>query len=107
MTKQEFDAWKKETEKSVSNWQFDEVQYHNNNVLLFYKGGENGSFINIDPTGLTLFGEYNGAIPHIMEACFTVTHRSKWETQKVAFTRLCKAGGLSFLKKFVLNYKRS
>ena len=97
MTREEFDNWTKITESSKRNWHLDEVTLHNRGVYLFYTGGENGIYINVDLDGLTTFGKYECAIPHIGDALFTIEHNAQFADQNTAITKLIEQGGLKFL----------
>ena len=102
MTKQEFDAWKAETARSRNQWIMDEI--HNGRDgqdLVVFKGGEDGQFIRIDQSGLCELGSYEGAIPHIGEALFTITGVHKCATFDEGCTRLLTALGARFLLEFV------
>lgn len=102
MSKVEFEAWKRETARSRHQWIIDEI--HNGRDgqdLVVFKGGENGKFFRIDQSGLCEVGSYEGAIPHIGEAIFTITGVHKCETFDDGVTRLLTALGASFLLEFV------
>jgi len=94
MTKAEFDAWTKETKFSEKKWCRDFITGENSKLYashpewfrgrlqpvereLFYKGGVDGVYIEIAGDGTVNVGEYEGAIPHIGEAIFTVKHSNK------------------------------
>jgi hypothetical protein len=74
MTAQEFKNWMEKTKFSEKKWTFDNVTYANRKAMLFYKGGMNGQFINIESDGLVQIGDYEEAYPHIAEAFFKVRH---------------------------------
>jgi len=77
MDKTEFDAWKLVTKNSENEWQLDRVTYHNRGDMLFYKGGVDGIYLRVDSDGTVAIGNYQGALPHIGEAAFTVIHSNK------------------------------
>lgn len=97
MTTQEFQDWKQVTESSRFNWVVDQAQLRNSNRYLIYKGGQSGQFISIEPDGTASIGNYDGAIPHIGEACFQVKHTRKCANQDEALARLIEVAGLKFL----------
>ena len=116
MTKQEFDFWWDETQKSAYKWRRDfitsensklKAQRENNPELeseLFYKGGEKGVYIDIDGTGSVEVGEYEGAYPHIGEAMFTPKHKNHpmynghpAKNLNEAFTAITERLGIPFL----------
>jgi len=77
MTPTEFEQWQKVTMSSVSNWVVDEIRLYNRGEYFFYMGGESGNFIECRADGTASIGTYEGAIPHIGEALFRVTHSKK------------------------------
>ena len=97
MTKEEFTSWSRETKRSETSWRLDEVRRHNSGELMFYKGGTDGIWIEIDNTGMTRGGSYAGAIPHIGEACFVEQHTRQFECQGEACERLAEHYGKTFL----------
>ena len=100
MTKQEYEAWRKETEDSRFHWQTDPIMEANTGTLLFYKGGENGSFIEVTKDGKATIGNYAGAVPHIGEALFTPKHVRQFTDQNTALARLIERMGIPFLLDF-------
>ena len=68
MTKSEFSAWVKVTDGSASRWTLDENRWHNNEEMLFYKGGQDGKFIWIYRDGMMHLGTYE------MPSRTSVTH---------------------------------
>lgn len=97
MTPAEFAAWKAETDKSKHQWRLDPIQMANHNTMLAYRGGENGSYVEIDETGLLSLGQYEGALPHIGEAMFTERFKRQYSSFGAAFADCVEAGGLQFL----------
>ena len=93
MNKAEFDAWTAETKFSERNWRRDHITGENSKRYadhpewfngkppmareLFYKGGTDWVYIEICGDGTVTVGEYEGAIPHIGEAMFTVKHSNR------------------------------
>lgn len=98
MTKVEFDSWTKMTKFSEKAWVLDENTLHNYGEYLFYKGGENGVYIEVRKDGIASVGEYEGAIPHIGEAFFIVKHENKIASNREgALTKIIERLGLPFL----------
>lgn len=97
MDKQEYESWMRETEGSKQHWQMDEVTRHNTGDYLLYIGGTDGQFIRIE-NGVINIGNYEGAIPHIMESLFTVGYTSKqYRDNDEALSKLTVALGSKFL----------
>ena len=69
----------------------------NNKGALYYIGGEDGAFIRLTSEGLFQAGTYEGAIPHIGEACFKVSVQRQCADYNEAFKLVCQAGGKKFL----------
>jgi len=98
MDKIEFDAWMAETRRSIRNWRMDDLRYENDGEILAYKGGARGVFILAEADGTVEIGDYDGAIPHIGEAFYTVKHRRKvGRCADDAFRIVCQRMGTSFL----------
>lgn len=116
MDKKEFDAWTAETKFSERCWRRDYITGENSKLRarrmgdpsmeeeLFYKGGEDGVYIEIRGNGTVTVGEYEGAIPHIGEAIFKVKHSNRplyngkpAETLSDGFTAITERLGLQFL----------
>lgn len=91
-----YELWLKKTQESRSRWILDEVSYHNKGEVLAHKGGTDGVFITVRNNVLGV-GMYEGAIPHIGEACFKVTAKKTFSSNNEAIKRAIEAGGLSFL----------
>jgi hypothetical protein len=82
----------------AAKWEMDDIMYHNQHVLLLYKGThEQGKFVEIKPDGTALGGTYEGAYPYITDALFKVTRTAKFESQDEAFRRLAETLGVQFL----------
>ena len=98
MDNAEFQAWMKVTKFSEQGFVLDEVTRHNRGNLLFYKGGEDGVFIDVSKEGVVTVGNYEGACPHIGEAMFqTVFSRKVADTQDAAFRQVTEKLGVQFL----------
>jgi len=91
MTVTEFQAWKKETDRSVAAWVVDRVMSHNQKCCFIYRGGENGNYVRVDSSGLVELGTYEGAIPHIGEALFKKTGEVQCEGYDNGVLRICTA----------------
>ena len=97
MTRQEYEAWLNETEASAYKWTEDVIFRLNGRGAFFYRGGVDGQFVEVASNGLLEIGTYEGAIPHIGEACFR-THASKqFPSFDKAYTATLQFGGMSFL----------
>lgn len=97
MTKQEFEIWKRHTEGSRLHWQVDEIQLHNHQRYLIYKGGQDGKYVEVDADGKATIGTYEGALPCITDACFMVKHTKQFASQNEAMTKLIECMGTAFL----------
>lgn len=96
MTAEEFKAWTEETASSKYHWKSDPIQASLGRYL-FYMGGQDGKFIEIDRDGKVTVGTYEGAIPHIGEACFFVKFTKQFESKEKALQRVLECGGIKFL----------
>ena len=72
MTKKELEQWQAVTNSSQYRWVEDRITRLNGRGMLYYTGGEDGCFMRITPEGNLTIGIYEGAFPHIGEACFQV-----------------------------------
>lgn len=98
MTKQEWNAWIKETQASKRRWQVDLIHNgHSGQDLLVYKGGSEGVYFNIEPNGLLIAGDYKFAIPHIGDAAFGVTYKKQFKSYDVALKSITECLGLGML----------
>lgn len=97
MTKSEFSAWVKVTDGSASRWTLDENRWHNNEEMLFYKGGQDGKFIWIYRDGMMHLGTYEDAFPHIGHACFQPMFAKQFASRDEAYARLLECGGGGFV----------
>ncbi len=101
MTKTEFENWKAHTELSTFNWCIDLIHNgQNEKGYLFYRGGMDGQFINVD-NGLIKIGDYIGALPHIGEAMFEPLYTKQFDNNDDALKCLIEKAGLGFLTKIV------
>lgn len=93
MTKQEFIAWARHTERSKKGWQVDQVTLANTGRVLLYHGGEAGTYVEIAGDTIAV-GTYEGAIPHIGEAIFKSTGRKTFTDANAAFTAVITSTGV-------------
>lgn len=84
MTKAEYNAWLAETLRSRERWAVDPIQWLNHGRLLFYKGGCDGHYVEIEREGAVTVGTYEGALPHIGEAMFRPLWEGKFDSQEAA-----------------------
>jgi len=88
MTKAEFNFWWSRQQSSKGRWVCDPVVSVNSRMAarrghpvsgysLFFKGGEDGAYIEIHDDGFVEVGVYEGAVPHIGEALFTRKHKNQ------------------------------
>lgn len=94
MNKQEFISWTLATERSKKGWMVDEAMLHNRNEILMYHGGEDGTYVWIVDTTVTV-GKYEGAIPHIGEASFQPTGTRTFPNTDKAHSAVANATGIS------------
>jgi hypothetical protein len=87
MTKLEFDLWKQVTAASRRGWVIDPIQLANHSRVLAYKGGESGTYVEIEPNGKMAIGVYEGAVPHIGEAIFTEQGIKQFDTAADAYKK--------------------
>jgi len=97
MTRDEEKAWEQVTESSRYTWTQDLVTFHNRGELLFYRGGESGSFISITKAGLLTAGAYEYAFPHIGEAEFTIKVTEQYPSLDDATIAVSEKLGVGFL----------
>lgn len=97
MTQQEFEHWKAITDSSVDHWVEDNITRLNGNGGLYYTGGEDGHYMRLSPDGKLTVGTYEGAYPHIGEACFTPKAAHQYGDINEAFEVACQLGGKDFL----------
>lgn len=97
MTRQEFDHWQAVTESSRYRWREDTATRLNDQGALYYTGGESGIYMRITAEGELTVGTYEGAIPHIGEACFSQKAGHKCKDFNEGFQYACQLGGMKFL----------
>lgn len=97
MTQQEFEYWQAVTGSSQYHWREDTVTHLNGRGALYYTGGESGIYIRITETGHLTVGTYEGAIPHIGEACFQKKVEHAFKNFNEGFQYACQLGGIKFL----------
>ncbi len=97
MTKKELEQWQVVTNSSQYRWVEDRITRLNGRGMLYYTGGGDGCFMRITPEGNLTIGIYEGAFPHIGEACFQVKAERKCSNYDEAFQKACELGGIKFL----------
>ena len=97
MTRDEFDAWEKETAKSKDAWTADAIHDgRDGRDLMIYRGGENGRFVMFQTDGLVTIGTYEGAVPHIGDAAFRSIASHQMPSFNEAVTRFAERCGVAF-----------
>ena len=97
MTQKEFEYWQAVTGSSRHHWMEDPVTSLNGRGALYYTGGESGVYIRITEAGYLTVGTYEGAVPHIGEACFTKKAEHTFQDFNEGFQYACQLGGIKFL----------
>jgi len=101
MNAEEFEKWAAFQKKNAGHWVMDRVREMNTGDLFFYNAlpsdPARGIFVEITKAGALRSGRFEGAVPHIGEALFTIKVDKKFENQDKAFTHAVTALGLSFL----------
>jgi len=98
MTDQELKQWLAVTENSRYQWTEDEITRRNGRGALYYFGGENGVYIQVQPDGELSLGTYEGAFPHIGEALFTRKAVLAFDGFDQALQKAMELGGQQFLQ---------
>ena len=97
MTQDEFNHWKAVTDSGAHSWVEDVIRRLNGRGTMYYIGGEDGIYIDISQDGMLELGTYEGAIPHIGEAFFSVKTEKQCSSFDEAFKFACQIGGKRFL----------
>jgi hypothetical protein len=97
MNQKEFEYWQSVTAGSAYRWIEDAVTRLNGNGSLFYSGGEDGVYMRLTRGGKFSGGTYEGAVPHIGEACFIPKAEHQYADYNGAFEAALKLGGKQFL----------
>ena len=97
MDQKEWESWQIVTASSVHKWVEDEIFRLNGRGVMYYTGGKDGSYMKITNDGMLELGIYEGALPNIGEAFFTVKVQRKYPLYNNAFQTACKIGGKKFL----------
>jgi len=92
-----FAAWLAVTESSRYKWVEDEIYRLNGRGAMYYFGGEDGVYMRIQNDGKLEAGKYEGAIPHIGEAMFTVAAVRQFNSFSEAYKAAMEAGGKQFM----------
>ena len=98
MTGQELKQWLAVTDNSRYQWTEDEITRRNGRGALYYFGGENGVYIQVQPDGELSLGTYEGAFPHIGEALFTRKAVLAFDGFDQALQKAMELGGQQFLQ---------
>ena len=93
MTNEELEYWQAVTASSEGKWVEDYIYRLNGRGAFFYKGGVDGIYIEAQSDGLLTVGRYEGAIPHIGDAIFSIKLEQKYDSYNEAFENMCKLGG--------------
>jgi len=100
MDQKEWESWQTVTASSAHKWVEDEIFCLNGRGAMYYMGGEDGSYMQITNDGMLELGIYEGALPHIGEAFFTVKVQKKYPDFNDAFQTACQIGGKKFMMDF-------
>jgi hypothetical protein len=92
-----FAAWLAGTGSSRFRWVEDEIYRLNGHGAMYYTGGEDGIDMKIHSDGKLEAGKYEGAVPHIGEAMFTVAVVRQFSSFSEAYKAAMEAGGKQFL----------
>ena len=98
MTDLELKQWMAVTEHSRYHWTQNEITRLNGRGALYYLGGEDGVYMRLQPDGELSVGTYEGAFPHIGEACFTRKAAFACGTFDKALQKAIELGGRQFLR---------
>lgn len=77
MTKDEFNTWLEFQQDSATCWQSDPIREANGRGYLLFRGGIDGTYLEITPDGHVTTGFYEGAFPHMGEATYRPQHEPK------------------------------
>lgn len=83
MTPQEHEGWKAVTAQSKDRWVRDICLSQRPETHFYYRGGENGHFIEVEGPKITM-GKYDGAMPHIGEAMFHIERTFTFDSHEKA-----------------------
>ena len=90
-------AWLAVTASSRFKWVEDDIFRLNGRGAMYYTGGEDGIYMRIQNDGKLEAGKYEGAIPHIGEAIFTVVAVRQFDSFSEAYKAAMESGGKQFL----------
>jgi len=96
-SEQNIGTWMAVAESSRYRWTEDEIYRLNGHGALYYTGGEDGIYVQIQSDGTLEAGNYEGAIPHIGEAMFTPKIIKEYESYSAAVQAVVDAGGKQFM----------
>ena len=97
MTKKELEQGQAVTNSSQYRWVEDHITRLNGRGTLYYTGGGDGCFMRITPEGNLTIGIYEGAFPHIGEACFQAEAEKNCGNYYKAFQKACEFERIKFL----------
>lgn len=97
MNQKEWESWKRVTASSTHRWVEDSIFYSSGRGAMYYTGGESGVYMKITKDGTFELGTYEGALPHIGEAFYTVELQKQCTDYNEAFQMACQLGGKKFL----------
>ena len=90
-------AWLAVTASSRFKWVEDDIFRLNGRGAMYYTGGEDGIYMRIQNDGKLEAGKYEGAVPHIGEAFFTVAAVRQFSDFSEAYKAAMETGGKQFL----------
>lgn len=87
------------TAKQVAGnpWKSDPIYEHNKKGFFFFKGKENGIFVEITEKGIVRSGTYENAIPFISDGLFRIAKEQDKENNEKALKFVCEHLGKRFL----------
>lgn len=97
MNQKELESWQAVRASSTHKWVEDSIFRLNGRGAMYYTGGEDGIYMEISKDGTLELGDYEGALPHIGEAIFTVKAQKQCAGFDEAFQIACQIGGKKFL----------
>jgi len=96
MTENEFEKWQAVTQGSRFHWTEDEIFRLNGRGLKYYRGGEDGTYVEIHRDGRLEIGQYGGAVPHIGEAYYQPVVRKRYGNFDAALRKAAEFAGPDF-----------
>jgi len=96
MTENEFAKWRAITRSSRFRWTEDEIFRLNGRGLKYYRGGEDGIYVEVHRDGRLEIGQYGGTVPHIGDAYYQPVVRKRYGDFDTAFKKAAEFAGLDF-----------